>query len=153
MDRRLAPKWDPHLKERKPYPFNIYPHLSDSYILENLPHLNRMRDFLDDLIMPFKDKAVKLCGEPFDVQYEFRHNSVHPPDVYTYFIRLMLVRGGRGYNIERTMEYYDAVKDRPDPLSDWEMYMQEEFKRDFHDMFWKFLEDYKRDKKLQPFQR
>lgn len=130
-------------------PLKTYPYLSDAYVQENKPHLDRMRAFLDDLLMPFKDRAVELSGLPIEAQYQFRHLVTHPPDMTPYYIRIMITRGGRGCNVDRSMEYYEFLKDRPEALSNWEMFIQEETKREIQAMLWSFLEDYKHDRILR----
>ena len=147
MDRRLAPKWNTKLR-----PMRIYPNLSERYEHENREHLNRMRFFLDDLIMPFVDETIEFLGVKVKAKYDFiQHPFERVGEERPYVIKLELTRNGRGYCREFSMHNYEYMKspDAPEQLEEWEKWMQAQISMAFQEMFFNLLDDYKKEKKAK----
>lgn len=129
--------------------YRIYPNLSMRCERTNRKHLDRMRHFLDDLVMPFDDGAVKINYKPVVVTYDFvQHPFEKVGEERPYVIKLYLSWNEKGHGYEINMGDYEFVKGTGEAnVTEWEAFMQNVIRERFQEAFRRALEDYKEEKK------
>lgn len=129
--------------------YRIYPNLSMHCEHMNRKHLDRMRYFLDDLIMPFADGAVKINDKPVVAMYDFvQHPFEKVGEERPYVIKLYLSWKDKCHGYELNMGNYELVKDTGEThVAEWEAFIQNVIREKFQEMFQKVLEDYKDEKR------
>ncbi len=129
--------------------YRIYPNLSLHCERTNRKHLDRMRHFLDDLVMPFTDGAVKINDMPVVATYDFvQHPFEKVGEERPYILKLYLSWKGNYHGYGINMGDYELVKDTGEAhVADWEAFIQNVIREKFQEMFQKVLEDYKEEKR------
>lgn len=129
--------------------YRIYPNLSLRCECMNRKHLDRMRHFLDDLVMPFDDGAVRINYKPVVVTYDFvQHPFEKVGEERPYIIKLYLSWNSKCHGYELNMGNYELVKDTGEAhVAEWEAFIQNVIREQFQELFRRVLEDYKEGKK------
>lgn len=127
-----------------PNNFRVYPDLSERFVYEHKEHLDRMRFFLDDLLKPFTDGAVKIHDVPIKATYKFWQVTEEPMEHRPYSIKIYISRLGMCRAWEISMRDYDFINGtgRESDICNWEEYTMNVIRDNVQKLLWDFLEIY-----------